>query len=236
VGRAFAVSFKEINMRLAVSTILLASAGALLGQTSVETRLEEAATVFSEVMGTPDKAIPQELLDRAQCIVVVPGMLKGAFIVGAKYGKGFLSCRKKGGTGWTGPGAIRVEGGSFGFQIGGSETDVLMLVMNEGGVRHLMSSKFTVGGDASVAAGPVGRTAEASTDAYMNAEILSYSRTRGIFAGIALNGATLRPDKEDNKSLYGKAIENKEIITKEMPPPKSAEKLISLFNKYSGRK
>jgi lipid-binding SYLF domain-containing protein len=227
---------KEINMRLAVSTIILASAGALFGQTSVETRLEEAATVLSEVMSMSDKAIPQELLDRSQCIVVVPGMLKGAFIVGAKYGKGFLSCRKKGGTGWTGPGAIRVEGGSFGFQIGGSETDVIMLVMNERGAQRLLSSKFTLGGDASVAAGPVGRTATAQTDAYMTAEILSYSRSRGIFAGIALNGATLRPDQEDNQSLYGRAIENKEIITKEVPPPKAAEKLISLLNKYSGRR
>ena len=223
-------------MRLAASTILLASAGALFGQTTVETRLEEAATVFSEVMGTPDKSIPQNLLDKSSCIVVIPGMKKGAFIVGAKYGKGFLSCRKKSGTGWTGPGAVRVEGGSVGFQIGGSETDVIMLVMNDGGVRHLMSSKFTVGGDASVAAGPVGRSADAQTDAYMNAEILSYSRSRGVFAGIALNGATLRPDQDENKSLYGRAIDNKEIITKEMAPPKSAENLIALFNKYSGRK
>jgi SH3 domain-containing YSC84-like protein 1 len=227
---------KEMNMRLAVSTIVLAGAGALFGQTSVETRLEEAATVFSEVMATPDKAIPQDLLDKAHCVVVIPGMKKGAFIVGAKYGKGFLSCRKKGGAGWTGPGAIRVEGGSFGFQIGGSETDVLMLVMNERGAQRLLSSKFTVGADASVAAGPVGRTATAQTDAYMTAEILSWSRSRGIFAGIALNGATLRPDQEDNQSLYGRAITNKEIITKETPPPPSAEKLISLFNKYSGRK
>jgi lipid-binding SYLF domain-containing protein len=223
-------------MRFAVSTILLAGAGALFGQTSVENRLEAAATVFSEVMSMSDKAIPQDLLDRSQCVVVVPGMLKGAFIVGAKYGKGFLSCRKKGGVGWTGPGAIRVEGGSFGFQIGGSETDVIMLVMNERGAQRLLSSKFTLGGDASVAAGPVGRTATAQTDAYMTAEILSYSRSRGIFAGIALNGATLRPDQEDNQSLYGRAIENKEIITKEMPPPPSAEKLIALFNKFSGRK
>ena len=223
-------------MRLAVSTIVLAGAGALFGQTSVEPRLEEAATVFSEVMATPDKAIPQDLLDKAHCVVVIPGMKKGAFIVGAKYGKGFLSCRKKSGTGWTGPGAIRVEGGSFGFQIGGSETDVLMLVMNERGAQRLLSSKFTVGADASVAAGPVGRTATAQTDAYMTAEILSWSRSRGIFAGIALNGATLSPDQEDNQSLYGSAITNKEIITKETPPPPSAEKLISLFNKYSGRK
>jgi lipid-binding SYLF domain-containing protein len=199
-------------------------------------RLAAAAEVFQEVMGTPDKSIPQGLIDKAQCAVIIPSMKKGAFIVGAKYGKGYLTCRKQGGVGWSAPGTVRVEGGSFGFQIGGSETDVIMLVMNDSGVRHLMASKFTVGGDASVAAGPVGRSADAQTDAYMNAEILSYSRSRGVFAGIALNGATLRPDQEDNQSLYGRAITNKEIIAKEMPPPKSAEMLISLLNKYSGRK
>ena len=223
-------------MRLATSTIVLASVGVLFGQTEVATRLEEAATVFSEVMSTPDKAIPQQLLDKAQCLVVVPGLKKGAFIVGAKYGKGFISCRKKSGVGWTGPAAIRVEGGSVGFQIGGSETDVIMTVMNERGAQRLLSSKFVVGGDASVAAGPVGRTATAQTDAYMTAEILSWSRSRGIFAGVALNGATLRPDLDDDKELYGKAVDNQQIITQEFPPPKTAERLISLFNKYSSRK
>jgi lipid-binding SYLF domain-containing protein len=162
--------------------------------------------------------------------------MKGAFIVGAKYGKGFLSCRKKSGVGWTAPGTVRVEGGSFGLQIGGSETDVIMLVMNERGVQRLLSSKFTLGGDASVAAGPVGRTATAQTDAYMTAEILSWSRSRGLFAGLALTGATLRQDLDDNKELYGRTVENKEIVNKELPPPKSAERLLSLFNKYSARK
>ena len=169
-------------------------------------------------------------------MVVVPGMMKGAFIVGAKYGKGFLSCRKKGGTGWTAPGSVRVEGGSVGLQIGGSETDVIMLVMNERGAQRLLSSKFTLGGDASVAAGPVGRTATAQTDAYMTAEILSWSRSRGVFAGIALNGATLRQDLDDNREIYGRTLENKEIVNQEVPPPKTAEKLLSLFNKYSARK
>lgn len=187
-------------------------------------------------MQTADKAIPQGLLDRAQCIVVVPGLKKGAFIVGAKYGKGFLSCRKKSGTGWTAPGSIRVEGGSFGLQIGGSETDVIMIVMNQRGVERLLSSKFTLGGDASVAAGPVGRTATAQTDAYMTAEILSWSRSRGLFAGLALNGATLRQDLDDNRMLYGKAIQNKDIVNKEVAPPKAADRLLSLYNKYSPRK
>ena len=225
-----------MNMKLTTIATLLACAGTVYGQSEQTKRLDAAAAVFSEIMQTPDKAIPQQLLDKSQCIVVVPGMKGGAFIVGAKYGKGFVSCRKKNGQGWSGPGAVRIEGGSVGFQIGGTETDVIMLVMNERGMQRLLASKFTVGGDASVAAGPVGRSADAQTDAYMNAEILSYSRSRGVFAGIALNGATLRPDQDENKSLYGRANDNKEIITKEMAPPKSAEILIALFNKYSGRK
>jgi len=223
-------------MRLATSTILLCSVGALYGQSDAVKRLDAAATVFSEVMGTPDKAIPQQLLDRAACLVVIPGMKGGAFIVGAKYGKGFLSCRQKSGTGWAAPGSVRIEGGSFGLQIGGSETDVIMLVMNESGVQHLLSSKFTLGGDASVAAGPVGRSATAQTDAYMTAEILSWSRSRGVFAGIALNGATLRQDLDDNRELYGKPLENAEIVNGGVTPPKAAEKLLSLFSKYSARK
>jgi lipid-binding SYLF domain-containing protein len=216
--------------------IWLCGAGVLYGQPAAVQRLDDAAAVFSEVMATPDKAIPQQLLDRAFCVVVVPGMKKGAFIVGAKYGKGFLSCRKKSGTGWTAPGSVRIEGGSFGFQIGGSETDVIMLVMNERGAQRLLASKFTLGADASVAAGPVGRTATAQTDAYMTAEILSWSRSRGVFAGIALNGATLRQDLDDNRELYGRTLENKEIVNQEVAPPKAAERLLSLFNKYSPRK
>ena len=145
-------------------------------------RLQAAASAFTEVMGTPDKAIPQDLLAKAQCIVVVPGLKKGAFIIGAKYGKGFVSCRKKGGLGWSAPGAVRVEGGSFGFQIGGAETDAFMLVMNRAGMNRLLSTKFTLGGDASVAAGPVGRDSQAETDAAMTAEILTWSRQRGLFA------------------------------------------------------
>ena len=223
-------------MRLATSTILLCSVSALYGQSDTVKRLDAAATVFSEVMGTPDKAIPQQLLDKAACVVVIPGMKGGAFIVGAKYGKGFLSCRQKSGTGWAAPGSVRIEGGSFGLQIGGSETDVIMLVMNESGVQHLLASKFTLGGDASVAAGPVGRSATAQTDAYMNAEILSWSRSRGVFAGIALNGATLRQDLDDNRELYGKSLENKDIVNSAVTPPKAAEPFLSLLNKYSARK
>lgn len=223
-------------MKVAATMVLMLSAGGLWAQTDVEKRIDEAATVFSEVMQTPDKAIPQQLMDRAQCVVVIPGMKGGAFIIGAKYGKGFVSCRKKSGVGWTSLGSIRIEGGSFGLQIGGTETDVILLVMNERGAQRLLSSQFTLGGDASVAAGPVGRNATAQTDAYMTAEILSWSRSRGLFAGVSLQGSTLRQDSEDNQSLYGKNIDNKGVISGEVAAPKAAEKLISLFNKYSSRK
>ena len=198
-------------------------------------RLEEAAAVFSEIMATPDKAIPQDLLEKAQCIVIVPGVKKGAFIVGGKYGKGYLSCRNKNGVNWSAPATVRIEGGSVGFQIGGSETDVIMLVMNERGADRLLSSKFTLGGEGQVAAGPVGRTATAETDAYMRAEILSWSRSRGVFAGLSLQGATLRQDVDDNATLYGKKLENREIVTKGVAPPAAATKLLELLNKYSAR-
>lgn len=199
-------------------------------------RLQAAADVFREVMATPDKAIPQDLLNKSQCIVIVPGLKKGAFVIGAKYGRGFVSCRLKSGVGWSAPGAVRVEGGSFGFQIGGSETDVMMLVMNQRGMSRLLSTKFTLGGDASVAAGPVGRSAQAETDAAMTAEILTWSRSRGLFAGISLSGATLREDEDWNNDLYGRKITNREIVTTTIAPPVSAKALIDELNRYSSRK
>lgn len=198
-------------------------------------RLEEAAAVFSEIMATPDKGIPQDLLEKAHCIVIVPGLKKGAFIVGGKYGKGYLSCRKSSGSGWSAPGTVRIEGGSVGLQIGGSETDVIMLVMNERGADRLLSSKFTLGGEGEVAAGPVGRSATAQTDAFMRAEILSWSRSRGVFAGLALQGATLRQDLDDNATLYDKKLENREIVLQGVGAPEAASKLLALLNKYSAR-
>src|SRR5512134_2068412 len=161
-------------------------------------RLDLAAAVLSEIMATPDKGIPQDLLEKAHCIVIVPDLKTAAFVVGGKYGKGYVSCRNTGGTGWSAPGTVRIEGGSVGFQIGGSSTDVIMLVMSERGADKLLTSKFTLGAEGSVAAGPVGRTATAQTDAQMRADILSWSRSRGSFAGLALQGATLRQDLEDN--------------------------------------
>jgi len=198
-------------------------------------RLDDAAIVISEIMSTKDREIPQDLLNKAHCIVIVPGLKKGAFIFGAKYGRGFVSCRKEGGVGWSAPGGVRVEGGSVGFQIGGSETDVVMLVMNAGGAKKLLSSKFTVGGDASAAAGPVGRTTTAETDATMRAELLTWSRSRGLFAGVSLQGATLREDEKANQDLYGKPIKNAEIVLKGTAAPGAANKLLDYLNKYSSR-
>jgi SH3 domain-containing YSC84-like protein 1 len=198
-------------------------------------RLAESASVFSEVMATPDKGIPQDLLEKAHCIVIVPSLKTAAFIVGGKYGKGYLSCRNKGGSGWSAPATVRIEGGSVGFQIGGSTTDLIMLVMSERGADKLLSSKFTLGAEGSVAAGPVGRTATAQTDAQMHAEILSWSRSQGLFVGLALEGATLREDLDDNATLYGKKLENREIVTSGRAAPKSAAALIALLIKYSAR-
>jgi SH3 domain-containing YSC84-like protein 1 len=196
-------------------------------------RLEESAAVFSEVMATPDKGIPQEMLENAHCIVIVPSLKTAAFVFGGKYGKGYLSCRNKGASGWSAPATVRIEGGSVGFQIGGSQTDLIMLVMNERGADKLLSSKFTLGAEGSVAAGPVGRTATAQTDAQMHAEILSWSRSQGLFAGLALEGATLRQDQNDNVKLYGRKLENRQIVTSGMAAPKAAARLLNLLNKYS---
>ena len=220
-------------MRPTLMAILLMASPLLASQKDVVRRLDESATVLSEIMASPDKGIPEDLLEKAHCIVIVPGLKKGAFLVGGKYGKGFLSCRQKNNAGWSAPAAIRVEGGSVGFQIGGSETDVVMLIMNESGANKLLSSQFTLGGEGQVAAGPVGRTASAETDAKMRAEILSWSRSRGVFAGIALQGATLRQDVEDNEALYGKRLDNREVVTTHVAPPVAANRLMSALNKYS---
>jgi lipid-binding SYLF domain-containing protein len=196
-------------------------------------RLDQATMVLSEIMATPDKAIPRDLLEKAHCIVVVPDEKSAAFLVGAKFGTGYLSCRKASEIGWSAPATIRIEGGSFGFQIGGKETDVVMLVMNKGGENKLLESKFTLGGDASVAAGPVGRSSSAQTDAQMHAEILSWSRTQGLFAGVSLEGATLRPDVDDNAKLYGKRLDSRQIVTTKTKMPKAAVRFVVELNKDS---
>jgi len=225
------------TQRLALVTTLAVTpllAGNKVGSESVN-RLDEAAAVFSEIMATPDKGIPQELLENAHCIVIVPGLKTAAFVFGGKYGKGYLSCRAGNGRGWSAPATVRIEGGSVGFQIGGSETDLIMLLMDDRGKDKLLSSKFTLGAEASVAAGPVGRTSTAQTDAQMHAEILSWSRSQGLFVGLALEGATLRQDLDDNASIYGKKLSNRNIVTSGVAVPRKARKLIDELDRYSSR-
>jgi lipid-binding SYLF domain-containing protein len=216
--------------------VLLAGSGLAFGASDAPARLDASAEVLTEIMASPDKGIPQDLLDKSACVIIVPGLKKGAFIVGGKYGKGFIACRKSGGPGWSAPAAVRVEGGSFGLQIGGSATDVIMLLMNEGAVKKLLSSKFTLGADAQAAAGPVGRESSAETDAKLHAEILTYSRSRGLFAGISLQGATLRPDDDWNRELYGSGVPNEDIVLGTTNPPAAASKLMAALNKFSGRR
>jgi lipid-binding SYLF domain-containing protein len=230
------IELGDTTMKLTHVALVLASSGMLHAASDAPKRLDDSADMLTEIMSAPDKGIPQDLLQKAQCVILVPGLKKGAFIVGAKYGKGFMLCRKPSGVGWSAPAAIRVEGGSVGFQIGGSETDVVMLVNSEPGAKKLLESKFTLGGDASVAAGPVGRTSSAETDAQLHAEILTYSRSRGVFAGISLQGATLRPDDDWNRDLYASPLTNKQIVLGDTPAPPAAAKLEATLDKYSSRK
>jgi SH3 domain-containing YSC84-like protein 1 len=215
-----------------LSAILLTAFPAALNAEKAQERLQDATAVFEEIMSTPEKGIPQDLLDKAHCIVIVPGVKKLALGIGGKYGRGFELCR---GTSraWGAPAAVRMEGGSIGWQIGGSESDVVLLVMNESGMKKLLESKFTIDADAAAAAGPVGRTAQASTDARMTAGILSYSRARGLFAGLSIGGATLRNDLDENKELYGKPLTNKEIIMGNVKAPAAADRLRAALTKYS---
>src|ERR1035441_1525719 len=217
------------------AAVILSAAAVAAAETASE-RLTASAEVFQEVMGTPDKGIPQDLLAKAQCVIIVPGLKKGAFVVGGQYGRGFAECRHADGTGWGAPGAVRVEGGSVGFQIGGSSTDVVMLVMNQRGMDRLLGDKFTLGADASIAAGPVGRTANADTDVRMTAEILAWSRAKGLFAGISLSGATMRPDEEVNAELYGRKVGNRDVLNGGVEPPPAAHALRAELDKYSMRK
>src|SRR5271170_2190356 len=199
----------------------------------VDDRLDASADTLADMMRAADNGIPQDLIDKAHCVVVLPGMKKAGFIFGAEYGRGFAVCRRHGGVGWSAPAAMRSEGGSFGFQIGASDTDVVLLVMNDGGMKHLLSDKFTLGGDASVAAGPIGRDAKAQTDVELQAEVLSYSRSHGLFAGISLTGATLRPDGSSNKELYGHDSTNREILTGDFKTPAAAGRFEGALNRDS---
>ncbi len=206
-------------------------------QTKDDDRLRNCGTVLKEILDVPDN-IPQDLLDKADCVVVFPSVLKAAFIVGGSYGRGSMSCR----TGedfrgsWGAPTMMALEGGSFGFQIGGQATDFVLLVMNESGARGILASKVKLGGDASVAAGPVGRDSSAETDATLRSEILSYSRARGLFAGVSLEGSTIRPDNGDNRRVYGKKIPARDIVLSgKVPVPPAAQQLISTLDARTPR-
>jgi len=212
-----------------ISTVAFAADRAI----KIDDRLDASADALTDAMRAADSGIPQGLIDKAHCVVVIPGMKKAGFIFGAEEGRGFAVCRRHDGVGWSAPAAMRTEGGSFGFQIGVSDTDVVLLVMNDGGMKHVLSDKFTLGGDASVVAGPVGREATAQTDAELQAEVLSYSRSHGLFAGIALTGATLRPDGETNRELYGHDSTNREILTGEFKTPAAARRFEHALNRES---
>jgi lipid-binding SYLF domain-containing protein len=200
-----------------------------------EDRIENAGKVLQEIMDIPDD-IPQSLIDKADCVIVYPSVLKAAFIVGASYGRGVMTCRKgpnfRGR--WGAPTMMALEGASVGFQIGGQATDFVILVMNQRGASSILSSKVKLGGDASVAAGPVGRNAAADTDVTLRAEMLTYSRARGLFAGVSLAGSTVRPDNDANERIYGKKIPSKDIVLKgAVPPPSSAKLMLETLEKHS---
>jgi len=219
------MNLKSCVWVLAIAGSMSTVAFAADREIKVDDRLDASADALADMMRASDQGIPQDLIDKAHCVVVIPGMKKAGFIFGAEYGRGFAVCRRHGGVGWSAPAAMRSEGGSFGFQIGASDTDVVLLVMNDGGMKHLLSDKFTLGGDASVAAGPIGRDAKAQTDVELQAEVLSYSRSHGLFAGISLTGATLRPDGDTNRELYGHDSTNREILTGDFKTPAAARKL-----------
>jgi len=219
----------------AVLTLSLAVPAVFGDDRKEKERLENCGLVVQEIMDIPDD-IPQSLIDKADCVIVYPSVLKGAFIFGGSYGRGAMTCRtgEKFNGPWSAPTMMALEGGSFGFQIGGQATDFVLLVMNERGARAILSSKVKLGGDASAAAGPKGRNAEASTDITMRAEVLSYSRARGLFAGISLSGSTVRPDNTANERVYQKSVTAQDIIFKgAVPVPPSAQQFISYLNKKS---
>jgi len=194
-------------------------------------RTQKAAQVFKEIMNTPDQGIPSNLLESAKCIAIIPGDKKFAFVFGGSYGRGVASCRTE--HGWSAPMFVAIDGGSVGYQIGGSSTDIVMLFMNDHALQSLMSDKFKLGADASVAAGPVGRNAAASTDLKLNAEILSYSRSKGIFAGVSLDGAVMQADKSGDKAMYGDDVNRHEILDGKVAVPASARELVEELGGYA---
>jgi lipid-binding SYLF domain-containing protein len=222
-----------LSLLLAAPALIVPAMAGDDGPPEVAKRIHEAGIVLGEIMNAGDKAIPADLLDRAQCVGIVPNLKRAGFVFGAKYGKGVLTCRTRDGAGWSGPSTVILEGGSIGFQIGLGETDLVFIVKNRTGMKSLEADKMTFGGDASAMAGPVGRTATAETDAMMHAEILSWSRSRGVFAGVSLEGASLRPDNDDNEKVYGHRVSQREILRGEVPTPRVAGELYDTLNRWA---
>jgi lipid-binding SYLF domain-containing protein len=194
-------------------------------------RVQAAGDVLNEIQSAPDSGIPENILSKSECVAVVPSMLKGGFVVGAKYGRGLASCRTP--KGWSAPAFFTIKGGSVGFQIGGQAVDLVMLIMNNDGMQHLLSSQFALGADASVAAGPVGRHTEGNTDWKMRAQVLTYSRARGVFAGVSLNGAVVKQDKDSTREFYGHMVTSKAALTGEVDPPASANAFLTTLAKWA---
>jgi len=215
--------------------VVLVTAGTGWSATKQEERLEDARQVLQQIMDTPDKGVPQDLLARAACVGIIPSVKKLAIGFGGQHGAGFVLCRRNRGTGaWGPPSGFSMTGGSFGLQLGASATDYVLLFMNQDGMEKLLQDKFTLGADAAVAAGPVGRSATAATDAQMTAKVLSYSRSKGLFGGVALTGAVLRPSGDDNEALYGKKVSPRPLLLEgTIAPPRAAQPLIQLLSKYS---
>lgn len=215
---------EKIVMLLCFALLVLVTRGHAYDTNKAESRVEAATNALSDIMKTPDKGIPKEVMGGAKCVIVIPGMKKGGFVVGGRYGRGFATCRTE--NGWSAPAPVFLGGGSYGAQIGGEGVDLVLLVMNDKGVQKLLSSKFEVGVDASAAAGPVGRSASAGTDWKLNTEILSYSRAKGLFAGVELNGAKMRQDDDTTKDLYGKVIPFREILSGHTKTPEAADTFV----------
>lgn len=217
-----------VFLALAVGVPALAS-----DRSKVVGRLDEAANVMNEIMAAPDRGVPEEIMSDAKCVAIVPSYLKGGFVVGGSYGKGVATCRTSSGA-WSAPATFRMEGGSFGLQIGGEAVDLVLIIMNDRGMERLLSSKFKLGADASAAAGPVGRHVEGTTDWKLRAQVLTYSRSRGVFAGLTVNGSTIRQDKDDTRALYGRMVRFRTSLTGAIAVPQGAEGFVSTVAKYAG--
>jgi SH3 domain-containing YSC84-like protein 1 len=232
---------RRISSRLPGCLLALSICSTLIGvswaadkdQSDIAKRIDESAKVLNEIMATPDKAIPDKVMSSAKCIAVIPSMVKIAIGFGGNHGKGVASCRTE--SGWSAPAPITITGGSWGLQLGGQAIDLVMIVTNDQGMQHLLSSKFKLGADASAAAGPVGRDAAADTDIKMNAEVLTYSRARGLFAGIDLSGSAITQDKDETRVLYGSFVPFTEILSGKVRPPAISEPFLAAVRKYSGQ-